>query len=376
MNLDQASLRKLLRGLVEDDYSDEEIRCIMEARFSDFSLRYQDHPFKLPYRRRTNQFKTCIHWGQRKLLLSCIQFMNQYNDLADLVVYAGAAPGSNVLLLAEMFPDHHFHLYDPRDFDSDLKKHPRIETFKEYFTDDTCKKYRKTKVLFWSDIRTGCVDDPDFEDQIQENNRMQERWHHIIKPEYAMYKFRLPYKKGHTEYMRGQIWMQVWAPGTSTETRLVVCKNPTTKVYSHSKYEKRMYYFNVITRQWGDYAAIYDKTPFLQKNPVPCLCRCFDCRAESEILKDYLVHSNPELNPDLKDLRISKAVTKFSLKISEALTYHGTLYKVPHGILSELPMVEKYSEIRKYRKTVIARHAKKIAYRDKKLNPNATKLVK
>ena len=350
MNLNANEKQKLLRLLIKDGYTNDEIDCIVQQKFPEFSLRYQDHKFKLPYRPRKNEFKTSIHWGQRKLLMSCIQFLNRYHRRAKLVVYAGAAPGSNVLILAGLFPEHRFDLYDPRDFDSDLRNHPRIRIFQEYFTDDTAAKYTKNKVLFWSDIRTGCTDDPDFEEQIQENNRMQERWHHIIKPEFAMYKFRLPYAKGNTEYMRGQIWMQLWAPETSTETRLVVCKNPTTKIYSHSKYEKRMYYFNLITRQWAPYES--------------SLCLCFDCRAECEIMKEYL-------QKRVKELTDGK-IEKMREKISKALSPVRTPYQTPHDVLLKVPMWYKYSKIRQHKNIVLSRHMKKIEYRDKKLNPNAT----
>ena len=366
--MNKKQLRELIQSMVMDNYTDEEIRCIMENHFTDFSLKLQDHKFKLPYRTRNKDFKMATHWGQRKLLMSCIQFLNKYEHLAKTVVYAGAAPGTNVLVLAEMFPGHHFHLYDPRDFDSDLNGHERISIFQDYFTNDTASKYTKKKVLFWSDIRTGCINDDDFEEQIQENNKMQEKWHKIMKPEFAMYKFRLPYAKGHTEYMRGQIWLQVWAPETSTETRLVVRKNNKTKMYSHSKYEKRMYYFNLITRQWGDYAMTYDKTKYLEKYPLPCLCTCFDCRSESEILKSYL-----EKFKDTPKERMINSITQFSKKISKALSITRTLYIPPHGLLANHPMIEKYTELRKYKVAVMDRASKKKEYRNKQYHKNVTR---
>jgi len=368
MSLNKDPLKKLIHSLVVDNYTDEEIRCIMENHFPDFSLRLQDHGFKLPYRTRTHEFKLTTHWGQRKLLMSCIQFLNEFQHMSKIVVYAGAAPGTNVLLLAEMFPKHTFYLYDPRDFDQDLQGHERIEIHQDYFTNETAKKFSKKKVLFWSDIRTGCIEDNDFEEQIQENNKMQEEWHNIIKPEFAMYKFRLPYAKGHTEYMRGRVWLQVWAPETSTETRLVVCKKPGRKTYSHSKYEKRMFYFNLITRQWGDYAMAYDKNKYLEKCPIPCLCTCFDCRAEAEILREYLVKYS-----QAPEDKLLNAITSFSKKISRALSTQRTLDTPPHGILANHPMVEKYTELRKYKERVIQRGVKKTEYRKKQYHKNITR---
>ena len=46
------------------------------------------------------------HWGQRKLLLSEVEFFTTFFDplASALVIYAGAAPGHHIPLLSEMFP--------------------------------------------------------------------------------------------------------------------------------------------------------------------------------------------------------------------------------------------------------------------------------
>jgi len=336
-------------ALVKDGYTSEEISHIEKEDYPQFSLRYQDHSYKVPYRQRRGQFKTTIHWGQRKLLLSCIQFLTKYQHLASRVVYAGAAPGTNILILSELFPKHEFFLYDPRPFDEDLADHPKIHLFQEYFTDDVARSYKDKKVLFWSDIRTGSLKDDDFEEQIVMNNKMQEKWHYLMRPEYAMYKFRLPYKAGHTKYMRGQIWLQIWAPETSTETRLVVRKNPSTKVYSHSKYEKRLFYFNLITRQWGHYPTYY--------------CQCYDCCAEAWILSKYL--NNPN----------EKVIHTFSESISKALSATKTIYDVPHNIQLKAPMFKKYLYIRKTKDVVLDRRLRKIQSRVSNYHKNITRNI-
>ncbi len=58
-----------------------------------------DYP-TLPYRRRKGEEKTVVHWGQRKLLLSEIEFLTLYGQEGHPVVYAGAAPGE--LLAAQL----------------------------------------------------------------------------------------------------------------------------------------------------------------------------------------------------------------------------------------------------------------------------------
>lgn len=59
-----------------------------------------------------------IHWGQRKLILSEIQFFNLYlsDSSSKTVVYAGAAPGFHIPFLSKLYPEIEFHCYDPRKF--------------------------------------------------------------------------------------------------------------------------------------------------------------------------------------------------------------------------------------------------------------------
>ena len=73
---------------------------------------------KKPYRRRADEEKTAIHWGQRKLLMSEIEFLLSTLPKSQqcVVVYAGAAPGTHVRILADMFPSHLFVLVDPAPF--------------------------------------------------------------------------------------------------------------------------------------------------------------------------------------------------------------------------------------------------------------------
>ena len=43
VNMNKKQLRELIQSMVMDNYTDEEIRCIMENHFTDFSLKLQDH---------------------------------------------------------------------------------------------------------------------------------------------------------------------------------------------------------------------------------------------------------------------------------------------------------------------------------------------
>jgi len=304
-------------------------------RLSSFTL--QDltitiNSLRTPYRRRTHENKTALHWGQRKLLLSEVEFFSIYWDALKIpnpiCVYAGAAPGTHILLLSEMFPSFTFHLYDPSPFT--IKASPKIQLFNEYFTDDVADRYSGRKdIFFLSDIRTadyklfqreslasrgitqfddnrlpiGPYDlvvaatkesDMKTEDQIWGDMNMQQTWINRINPEHALLKFRLPYVQSGTDrvvpYLRGVVYWQVWSPQTSTETRLKPVRNSSgiydLAEWSTLEYEEWCIHHNTISRQETSYVNIFTGTD----EPIdsPELLNDYDSVAESTILKLYL----------------------------------------------------------------------------------------
>ena len=123
-------------------------------------------PTDVQYRRRTNVPKSAIHWGQRKLLLSEVQFLSLYTnpthsrimsedkpkheDPCCLVVYAGSAPCTHLsampLIFPNFFQNFHFELHDPRQFDANIDQWAKkcapldrggISVYNHYFTDAT-----------------------------------------------------------------------------------------------------------------------------------------------------------------------------------------------------------------------------------------------
>ena len=307
----------------------------MTATLRDFTI--QDlvvgpHAQRAVYRKRTNDIKTTIHWGQRKLHLSEVEFFTLYWDPTKVpnptCVYAGAAPGTHIELLSKMFPNFTFHLYDPGAFI--IKPTARIQIFNEYFTDDVARKYSgRTDILFLSDIRTAdykalnkeelikrgittfdnddqaigpddIIDDAyaaaeiHNEDQIWGDMNMQQSWVQIMNPEHALLKFRLPYpldgKDVKVQYLRGVVYWQVWAPQTSTETRLKPVRN-AKGVYDISEwsileYEQWSFHHNSIVREQWRYKNIFNGTDQLIDSPE--LLNDFDSTAEAMILKLYL----------------------------------------------------------------------------------------
>lgn len=225
------------------------------------------------YRRRADEDKIAIPWGQRKLFLSEIQFLSTYANLAHgaIVIYVGAAPGNHILFLAELFPKISWHLYDPAKFK--IGGTPKIKIYQQLFTDETAKSWEKTiptlehKVFLISDIRSG---DPKlgsekFEKAVAQDMKLQMNWHLMLNPKQSLLKFRLPYPTDTlkvSKYLAGTVYKQCWAPQTSSETRLVPSRdnkgNWIIKDWDLIRYEEQLFHFNTKIRE---------ETKFDQWNP-------------------------------------------------------------------------------------------------------------
>lgn len=239
-----------------------------------------------------------IHLGQRKLLLSEIQFLykclKHYTTDAT-VIYAGAAIGTHILSLTILFPNIKFILFDSSPFHKDLYHQKNIEIHNKYLDTTTLKTMRnrlsKTTVLLISDIRQN---DKSFENGVKNDMKIQMNWVKNLDPYASLLKFRLPYtmKHGeHMEYIKGDLYFGVWAPPMSGETRLFIqnINNHKTKQYSFKDYEQSLFYHNKYTRRYCD-AKFHT-----YKSSLKEYCPCFDCRIELEILNKYIEFRNYDI---------------------------------------------------------------------------------
>ena len=93
----------------------ERVRCNVYT-LTELSRRLTDDAPRLRYQQIPHSHRSVNHWGQRKLLLSEIEFLTQYSEAGDFVVYAGAAPGTHITYLTALFPQLDFLCVDPADF--------------------------------------------------------------------------------------------------------------------------------------------------------------------------------------------------------------------------------------------------------------------
>jgi hypothetical protein len=237
-----------------------------------------------------------MHHGQRKLLLSEIEFLvaedKKWQKNKDRIfVYVGAAPGVHTYYLAKLFPK--VHLYDKVQFFPKLRELTNVTLHQKYFDDLEAKKYSKKNCFFISDIRNLDIKAADTDSTVGVNkaNKVvyddmvyQQDWYKIIKPRSAMFKFRLPWNPGKTKYLDGVIYYQVWPGKHSTEARLY--PNKKMKEYDNTEYEERMFFFNRVTRR-----SYYP-------HDIKCYDHCYDCRSEIEILTNYLNYRKKDADMD------------------------------------------------------------------------------
>lgn len=247
---------------------------------------------RIQYRREvySHQDRIAVHYGQLKLGVCLVRFLADYGHLARTVVYAGAAPGTNITQVARLFPDHEFHLYDPASFKlfaqgiKDVRDEPvteRLHIIQGFFTDECAKQWKNSEILFVSDIRTSESGDIPLDVDIMRDLETQLKWWRILgtAAKVSMLKFRLPFETPESvEYPEGKIWIQSWAPPTSTETRLVLRPNASLITYDTRCYEEELFYHNIIRREWW----------FWDKSNLKFFERCYDyCAARRVFISAF-----------------------------------------------------------------------------------------
>jgi hypothetical protein len=276
--------------------------------------------YKVDYENTFPKPKTVVHWGQLKLLLTCIIFfMNViYPDEKEVhIIYAGSARGDNILLLCDMFPNLRWYLIDPRPHLSKLHHHNQVKEIKtEYFTDDVATYYynkfkdRKYKLLFISDIREDTSDKA-----VLKDNEVQANWHKIIQPEFSYFKFRCGYETEKIyHYYKGDIFLQLYAPPSSNETRMLFKKELEPYDYDIEEYQGKMLYFNRVIRPSFHTKSIISNNNYFD--------HCYDCTYFSYIIKNY-ISKFPNFNPfDTTDiLNIMKIITSKIKKYTQDKIY-------------------------------------------------------
>jgi hypothetical protein len=217
-----------------------------------------------------NKILVNVHWGQLKLFMSefftFIYRLNTENLSPPLnkeenldILYIGAAPGDHIYVLAQLFDEYHYHLYDTQKFDVRLNELTNVTIYPKYFDDIELEKWKKkNKCFLISDIRTLSYNPSGFskdsqkinEESVWSDMQLQQKWVEQLNPYMSLLKFRLPFaydfilKEGKTrKYLSGMVLRQVYNKPTSSETRLLVSEIDK-KDWDIVSYERKLAYHN------------------------------------------------------------------------------------------------------------------------------------
>ena len=270
-----------------------------------------------------------VHRGQRKLLLSEVEFLTQVHDSRILstrcdgsapppplprfvCVYAGAYPCTHLEHLLQMYPNVNWILIDPR-FINDKKHHwdrNRVAIYAHKFDDATAQaisewasgrkphhailpslqglngtdKVGFENLLFLSDIRSDAYN----EISIALDMACQQRWFRGLYASAGLLKFRLPYcdadwnaryqeHHGVVPYLDGTIYLPIWGRPSTSECRLHVKRGCGIKNYDVRQHEERMAGFESLDRQKpyvfnGDLFSSWDEAA--EKSVMAAYLKC------------------------------------------------------------------------------------------------------
>ena len=255
-----------------------------------------------------------IHLGQLKLLLSEMQMLVYHVDPAKVnqVIYVGAANGHHIFVLAKLFPQFVFNLYDISDhWDKRLLQLSNVKINNKYFTQKEIRKWRDNEhnTILISDIRNLSADGElgtrKIEQIVQDDMELQKSWVEELKPCVALLKFRLPFyesfnldkfKDGLYNYLDGIVYRQVFGGRNTSETRLLI-RGIAYRDWDFKTYEEQLFYHNQVVRKDCKYfnPISGDESPIL---PERGLCNDFDSTAITLIVMDYLKKTNVPIKLD------------------------------------------------------------------------------
>jgi hypothetical protein len=181
---------------------------------------------------------------------------------------------------------------------------------------EVTQKISFSRLYFVSDIRTNIDEEGPSTFDIVWNSAQHVEWVTKMAPTESMLKFRTPFfnesdielqafeemstkppfsfafdatsqihnyrdfQSRSFTFFDGEIFIQPWAPISSTETRLVFQGVPTMRKYNASEYEDRFFYYNKILRNFQLY-----KNPNADRKLG--FDHCADCALENQIWTDY-----------------------------------------------------------------------------------------
>jgi hypothetical protein len=260
----------------------------------------------------TSCIYSSVHVGQRKLLIGEIYFLSSYEHKSKNVIYIGAACGSHIPVLCELFGEHKFILYDPGAFSKVMteyaEKNPdRVSIHRELFPpeDKSKKSYKELEKITSSDQGFLLISDIRRKDASEENPtnqdviadmQLQVEICRKMQPIAAHLKCRLHYfdpdlpeqPDEQVTLPKGDLFFQPWCGHASTETRLVIeppYSDDNVMSISAKWYESALAYHNRVTRvSRFDHSSLGPLALFVGT----VYDECYDCTFERYVLWHYV----------------------------------------------------------------------------------------
>jgi len=230
-------------------------------------------------------------------------------------------------------------------------------------------------LYFVSDIRTNMEEAIPTTLDIVWNSAQQYNWIRHCNPKASMLKFRcpffnesdeeiasysekiktMPYKDDFEEalklgadfekvfktkelvYFDGDVYLQPWAPVSSTETRLVIEDyNKPLIPYPFKNYEESLFYYNKISRNFQMFENV-------NANKKIGFDHCADCALENTIWSEYLEGKGEKVTQDkvAKFVEIISKIIQRPLLNTNSLKHPGTLFKPIDDLPNRLELYNK-----------------------------------
>jgi hypothetical protein len=339
-----------------------------------------DH--RVPYVSKLKGPRSGDHWGQRKLLLTEIDFFIEHmkHNEPTLIFYVGAAPFDHGVLLSKWFQNAVFWLIDPRSAWNPMLNTLYLEgrmmsstaLFNEAYVDvlrriknggpipegfakgsQSLKRFlNMDRVLFISDIRSDVIEmyheqrertiEGDMNIQLNGLNEFKALLNPTAQKNFvASLKFRLSFDRTRPQdymYLPGILRVQPWEPLRSTELRLWTKGGDITTRYDKLAVEEIMAYHNNIVR-----AARFGNTG------IDGYDECHDCHFEADILRRFVTKFRKPLEM-YRNIPSDVLVLKLSKEINVQLKKDGEV---------EVPTLSSHSVFTQSKRDVIHRDSKR-----------------
>lgn len=263
------------------------------------------------YERRPNLVRSLSMCGRRGALLALVQFLTEFGDQAETVVFCGGPKqGWSDIIAEELFPKHKFILFASSSGNTGGQPSDRVEVNDRMFNAEDARRLSELEggVLF------SCWYMSSMKEKATANNlwtdmRDQRRWVETIRPKAAMLHFRLPWTPpaGASEYLDGVIRFNIHQQRGVNSCRLIVTDPDSTRLYDHGDFEGCTYHFVKNVRPQ------YFEQPYDQDEMISLgLDHSWDCAAELWVLRQYSKKCR-----ECPDDALDGAVLKLARQISE-----------------------------------------------------------